>query len=415
MRGVLIIGSGPAGLMAAETLGQAGVATTVIDANPKPGRKFLVAGRSGLNLTHSEPIRRFVSRYGEHSARFARYLEVFSPADLRAWADGLGAETFVGTSGRVFPKMFKGANLLAAWLDRLTSLNVRTRGRLRLSALASDATHGPTVTCAGPDGDQVFQPKAVILALGGASWPETGSDGQWTSLLAGLGVPLAPWQPANVALTVDWPASLHAHAGEPLKTIALSTGDGHWVRGELVISATGLEGGGVYTVSRALREAHARGPAQLHLDLKPDLTLEVLRTRGAGLARGELLRRLRLGPVADALLAAFAEIGRTEPDLIAAIKDLAIPITGTRPLAEAISSAGGIPFDACDDGLQLKALPHVWVCGEMLDWEAPTGGYLIQGCVSTGVWAAQAVLRDLGLPATTPALHSPLPMPGVSR
>lgn len=411
MRGVLIVGSGPAGLMAAETLGQAGVATTVIDANPKPGRKFLVAGRSGLNLTHSEPVRRFVTRYGEHAARFSGYLTAFSPTDLRAWADGLGAETFVGTSGRVFPRVFKGANLLAAWLERLTSLNVRRLGRLRLTGLAP----GPVVTCAGPSGDRVFQPKAVILALGGASWPETGSDGQWTSLLAGLGVPFAPWQPANVALTVDWPAAVLAHAGEPLKTIALSAGDGQWTRGELVISTTGVEGGGVYTVSRALREALGRGSAQLHIDLKPDLSLEVLRTRAVGLKRDELRRRLRLGPLADALLAAYGQPVGDESDQLAAIKNLTIPLTGTRPLAEAISSAGGIAFDGCDEGLQLKALPKVWVCGEMLDWEAPTGGYLIQGCASTGVWAAQAVLRELGLPPTTPALHSPQPMPGVSR
>jgi len=407
MRGVVIVGAGPAGLMAAETLGQAGVAVLVVDANPKPGRKFLVAGRSGLNLTHSEPIKRFASRYGENCVRFTQYLEAFSPTGLRAWADGLGAETFIGTSGRVFPRMFKGANLLAAWQDRLKSLNVRLRGRLRLRDIAP----GPVLTCQDADGDQVFEPKAVILALGGASWPETGSDGQWTQVLAARGVPLTPWQPANVALNVAWPESVLPFAGEPLKTIALSAGDGQWLRGELVVSTTGVEGGGVYSVSRSLRDGVARdGVAHLHLDLKPDLLLQTLRDRAADLSTTDFARRLRLSPLAEALLAAYAGADR-----IAALKDLVLPITGTRPLAEAISSAGGIPFAACDEGLQLLQIPGVWVCGEMLDWEAPTGGYLLQGCASTAVWAAQAILKSFGLPAATPALHSPQPLPGISR
>ena len=315
MRTVAIVGSGPAGLFAAECLAGAGFAVELFDAMPAPGRKFLIAGRGGLNLTHAEPLELFATRYGDQRERFARYLAACSPSDLRGWADGLGAETFVGSSGRVFPRVFKAAALLQAWLDRIKGLGGRIHTRHRLI----DLQPGPQLRFATPEGERTVTPRAVLLALGGASWPQTGSDGGWAALLANQGVHVAPFKPANCGFTCDWSPRLHAAAGKPLKTIAVSFAD-HCVRGELVITEYGLEGGAIYALGRPLREALERGePAVLTLDLKPDLALEPLAKRLAEAGRGtpldqRLSQRAKLGEAAIALkhgrLALAIERGR---------------------------------------------------------------------------------------------------------
>jgi hypothetical protein len=397
MTPIAIVGAGPAGLYAAEVLADAGHAVAVYDAMPAPGRKLLVAGHSGLNLTHSEPLPGFAARYGAQSERFATWLTAFGPEQLRAWADGLGAETFVGSSGRVFPKAFKAANLLAAWLERLRSLGVRFHMRHRLSAIEP----GPRLRFNGPAGEVIVEPRAALLALGGASWPETGSDAAWVPLLAAHGVRIAPLAPANCGFESPWSSHLRAHAGAPLKTIGLAFA-GQQVRGEVVITAYGLEGGGLYPLGAPLRAALAAhdGPALLTLDLKPDLDHAALTARlaaprdGASLA-SVLRKRLRLTPAAIALLnERTTPAERQDPATLAArLKALPVPLTRARPLAEAISSAGGIDFAEVDEHLMLRRLPGVFVAGEMLDWEAPTGGYLLQGCFTTGAWAAQGMRR----------------------
>ena len=396
MTPIVIVGAGPAGLYAAEVLADAGHAVAVYDAMPAPGRKLLVAGHSGLNLTHSAPLPGFARWYGAQAERFAPWLAAFGPEQLCAWADGLGAETFVGSSGRVFPKAFKAANLLAAWLDRLRSLGVHFHMRQRLIGLGP----GPHLRFSGPEGENDVHPPAALLALGGASWPETGSDAAWVPLLCAHGVGIVPLAPANCGFETTWSDHLRErHAGAPLKTIGL-TFAGQQVRGEVVITTYGLEGGGLYPLGAALRAAlaGADGPALLTLDLKPDLAVAVLQARlseardGASLAT-VLRKRLHLDPAAIALLnerTTAAE--RQDASLLAArIKALPVPLTRARPLAEAISSGGGIDFAEVDEHLMLRRLPGVWVAGEMLDWEAPTGGYLLQGCFTTGAWAAQGI------------------------
>ena len=396
MTRIAIVGAGPAGLYAAEVLADAGHAVAVYDAMPAPGRKLLVAGHGGLNLTHSEPLPGFARRYGPQAERFAPWLAAFGPEQLRAWADGLGAETFVGSSGRIFPKAFKAANLLAAWLDRLRSLGVRFHPRQRLIGLDP----GPRLRFAGPDGESEVTPAAALLALGGASWPETGSDAAWVPLLSAHGVAIVPLVPANCGFETPWSAHLRdRHAGAPLKTIGLAFA-GQQVRGEVVITAYGLEGGGLYPLGAALRAALADhdGPALLTLDLKPDLEAAAVQARlseardGASLAT-VLRKRLHLDPAAIALInERSTPAERQDPVALAArIKALPVPLTRSRPLAEAISSAGGIDFAEVDQHLMLRRLPGVWVAGEMLDWEAPTGGYLLQGCFTTAAWAAHGI------------------------
>jgi uncharacterized flavoprotein (TIGR03862 family) len=397
MTPIAIVGAGPAGLHAAEILAGAGRAVAVYDAMPAPGRKLLVAGHGGLNLTHSEPLEAFARRYGANHERFARWLRDFGPEQLRSWADGLGAETFVGTSGRVFPKAFKAAALLGAWLDRLRSLGVRFHPRHRLIGVEP----GPRLRFAGPGGESDVAPAAALLALGGASWPETGSDAAWVPLLAAHGIAVRPLMPANCGFETVWSERLRGvHAGAPLKTIGLAFA-GQRARGEIVITAYGLEGGGLYPLGAALRDALARraGPVVLELDLKPDLDEGTLLARlseprdGASLAT-VLRKRLRLDPPAIALVnERTTAVERRDPTTLATrIKALPIALTRTRPLGEAISTAGGIPFAEVDDHLRLLRLPGVSVAGEMLDWEAPTGGYLLQGCFTTGARAAAGIL-----------------------
>jgi uncharacterized flavoprotein (TIGR03862 family) len=397
VRTAIVVGGGPAGLIAAEVMAEAGVAVTVYDRMPSVGRKFLMAGRGGLNLTHSEDFERFVARYSGAAPRLRPLLESFRPEDLRAWCEGLGQPTFVGSSGRVFPQSFKASPLLRAWLRRLDELGVAFAPRHRWEGWDESGR----LVFARPDAERITaEPDAVVLALGGASWPRLGSDGLWAEPLARRGVPIAPFRAANVGFTVAWSAYLRDRfQGEPLKSTAFAFA-GSVVRGEAIVTADGLEGGAIYALSALLRDALERdGSATLRLDLRPDLSQEALERRLAA-PRGHqsvsnvLRKAAGLSPVAIALL---REEGRTvlpqdaEP-LAALIKAVPITLTGVRPIERAISTAGGIPLDELDDRLMLHRLPSVFAAGEMLDWEAPTGGYLLQAAFATGVAAARGVL-----------------------
>jgi len=397
-----VIGGGPAGLMAAEVLARAGIAVTVYDAMPSVGRKFLLAGRGGLNLTHSEPLDRFLTRYGAIDPLLKAAIEHFPPAALRAWAEGLGQEIFTGSSGRVFPRAMKASPLLRGWLRRLGDLGVRVALRHRWRGWSEDGRlrfdHG---------GREVTATAGVtVLALGGASWPRLGSDAAWTEELAARGVAIAPLAPSNCGFTAAWSEAMRRVEGAPLKRIALRFGD-HGVRGEAVVTRGGLEGGAVYALSPHLREAVARGgAATLHVDLRPDmteaaLTERVAAPRGKQSLSNSLRKALKLPPVAAALLhEATTAKGRPLASLpagevAALVKAVPVQLTGVQPIANAISTAGGIRFDAVDAHFMLKAVPGVFAAGEMLDWEAPTGGYLLQACFATGVAAAEGALRWL--------------------
>jgi uncharacterized flavoprotein (TIGR03862 family) len=394
---IAIIGAGPAGLMAAERLAGRGLKVTVFDSMATPGRKFLMAGRGGLNLTHSEPLPQFIARYGDRAEVVRAWLEQFSSEDLRRWADGLGAETFVGSSGRVFPQAMKASGLLRNWLRRLSEAGVMFRLRHRW---------------AGFDGDRLLfdgeirsvAARATVLALGGASWPKLGSDAGWVPILAARGVEIVPFKPANCGFEIAWSAHFRDRAaGQPLKNIALSL-DGDPVLGailgEMVVTRHGIEGGAVYAISAALRD---RLPAVLTLDLKAQMEIDVLARRLAGRRKGRslsawLTAELKLSPLAYALLREVAANVPHDPEALARlIKAAPLKIERTRPIAEAISSAGGISFAAVNEGLLLQALPGIFAAGEMLDWEAPTGGYLLQGCMSSAVVAADGALRYLDL------------------
>jgi uncharacterized flavoprotein (TIGR03862 family) len=376
--------------MAAEVLAGAGLAVTVYDRMPSVGRKFLLAGRGGLNLTHSEPVERFMVRYGAAAGALGPSVAAFPPTALVEWAEGLGQATFVGTSGRVFPKAFKATPLLRAWLVRLRGMGVVFRMGHRWTGWDGDALRFETG--AGP---VLVRADAAVLALGGASWPRMGSDGGWVRTLEGAGVAVAPLVPANCGFVCAWSDVFRSRfQGEPLKRIAASFG-GVSVRGEAVVTADGIEGGPIYALSAALRRVIAvKGAATLTLDLRPDLDMAALSGRlgGSGVSMANALRRAGLGPAAAGLV---REV-RSEAPLAERIKALPLVLMGTRPMARAISSAGGVPF-ADLDGLMLRVRPGVFVAGEMLDWEAPTGGYLLQGCFSTGRAAADGVLAWLGV------------------
>jgi uncharacterized flavoprotein (TIGR03862 family) len=395
---VAVIGGGPAGLMAAEVSSAAGLSVAVFERMPTLGRKFLMAGRGGLNLTHSEDFERFAGRYGDQARRLRSMLEAFTPADLVAWAEGLGQETFVGTSGRVFPKALKASPLLRAWIARLEGRGVA----LNLRSTWTGWNAAGDLTFETPDGPRALKPRATILALGGASWARLGSDGAWTPLLAARGSEVAPFRPANVGFTVGWTEVFKERfAGSPLKNIALSF-EGRTARGDALAAGYGLEGGAVYALSAALRDAvEARGSATLEIDLRPDVPLEQLtarlsRPRGGQSLSSWLRKAAHLSPVEIGLLREAHGVALpVAPDaLAAAIKAAPIVLTGVQGLERAISSAGGLSFEALD-GLELKDAPGVFVAGEMLDWEAPTGGYLLQACFATGVAAARAVTRRL--------------------
>ena len=394
MMKVAVIGAGPAGLVAAETLAQAGAAVTVFDHMPSPARKFLMAGRGGLNLTHAEPLDAFLARYRPQAPMLLDAVRDFPPAALIAWCEGLGVETFVGSSGRVFPKALKASPLLRAWMGRLGGLGVELRTRHRWIGLEGTAPRFAT-----PEGEMALAADAVVLALGGASWPRLGSDGGWAALLPS--VPLVPFAPSNVGFVLPWSAHLARHAGTPLKRIALSF-EGRTLRGEAMLTATGIEGGAVYALSAPIREAIARdGSASFTLDLRPDMdAAEVARrlaVRGKSETVSTMLRKaLALPPAAIALVQearhASSRHAGAGGGLAALVKALPLTARATAGMARAISSAGGIGWDALDAHLMLRAHPGVFVAGEMLDWEAPTGGYLLQGCFATGVAAAKGVL-----------------------
>lgn len=398
---VAIVGGGPAGLMAAEVLSVAGVAVDLFDAMPSVGRKFLLAGKGGLNLTHSEPIEPFLGRYAEARERVAPWLQAFGPQALRDWADDLGVETFVGSSGRVFPTDMKAAPLLRAWLHRLRSGGVRLHMRHRWLGWADAAPDAHALRFATPAGDRIVYARCVVLALGGASWARLGSDGAWVPLLAGRGVPVAPLRPANCGFDViRWSDHLRTRfAGAPLKNVALRC-EGFAQRGEFVLTQTGIEGSLVYAASPLLREAiAARGQAIAEIDLLPErsaefVQAEVARPRGSRSMSTHLKSRLGIDGVKAALLHELLprEAFGDATALAAAIKALPIPLVAARPVDEAISTAGGVRLEALDDHLMLKALPGVFCAGEMLDWEAPTGGYLLTACFASGRRAGEGAV-----------------------
>ncbi|UEG60773.1 TIGR03862 family flavoprotein [Stutzerimonas chloritidismutans] len=398
---VAIIGGGPAGLMAAEVLGQAGISVDLYDAMPSVGRKFLLAGVGGMNITHAEHYSTFVSRYGARSEQLRPLLDAFTPSALRDWIHGLGIDTFVGSSGRVFPTDMKAAPLLRAWLRRLRESGVRIHTRQRW--LGWDAQG--VLRIAGADGESLIETDATLLALGGGSWARLGSDGAWVPLLTARGIAIAPLQPANCGFEVQaWSEHLRdKFAGAPLKTVSLALPDTAPRKGEFVLTATGIEGSLVYALAAPIRETINRdGAATVLLDLLPDRTLAqvasaLARPRGAQSMAKHLHRQLKLDGVKAALLRELTDAATfQDPQTLAtAIKALPIRLVRPRPLDEAISSAGGVPFEALDASLMLRQLPGVFCAGEMLDWEAATGGYLLTACFASGRAAAEGMLRWL--------------------
>lgn len=395
---VAIVGGGPAGLAAAEVLATEGLEVHVFDAMPSLGRKVLLAGKTGLNLTHGEAYEAFVSRYGTAASRLRRALDAFPPSDVVAWADGLGADCFTGSSGRVFPKAMKASPLMRAWLGRLSQLGVRFHTRHRWSGFAEGALRFET-----PSGPRRFCFDACLLALGGASWPRMGSDGAWTDILGEQGIEIAPLRPANCGFDVSWSESFRERfAGAPLKSVTATSAAGR-VPGEFVISRHGIEGSLVYAHSAALRDALEReGHAALVLDLAPGRSEQRIAGDLSRLpAKVSFSNRLRKavgieGAKGALLRELIPEISTYPPQKIAACaKALSLPVLRPRPIAEAISSAGGVCWDALDEGYMLKATPNVFVAGEMIDWEAPTGGYLLTACLATGRMAGRAIAKRL--------------------
>ena len=402
-KNVAIIGGGPAGLMAAEALSQASIQVDLYDAMPSVGRKLLLAGIGGLNITHSEDYNTFCTRYGAEQTLLQPSLDQFTPDMLRAWVHKLGIETFVGSSGRVFPKEMKAAPLLRAWLHHLRQQGVRFHVRHRWRGWSDDGT----LLLNGPEGELRIKPDATILALGGASWPKLGSNGSWVSLLEEKGIHIAPLQSANCGFEVPWSDLLkQKFSGEPLKAIAIRftdhTGQTHQRQGECVISREGIEGSLMYALSRPLRETiNATGEATFYLDLAPDRGPEkiqdLLCRRGSKSLSSYLKSAFGFNGVKTALL--YEVLSKEEINdlqtLAATIKALPIKTRATRPIAEAISTAGGIGLNEIDQYFMIKKLPAVFVAGEMLDWEAPTGGYLLTGCLATGLSAGRGALHCL--------------------
>jgi uncharacterized flavoprotein (TIGR03862 family) len=396
---IAVIGGGPAGLMAAEAAVEGGAAVDLYDAMPSVGRKFLLAGKGGLNLTHAEPLDSFLARYGARRDRLAPLLESFGPGELRGWARGLGIDTTVGSSGRVFPAGMKAAPLLRAWLNRLRAMGVRFHARHRWTGWAEDGT----LRFATSRGGRTAQADATVLALGGASWPRLGSDGAWAPVLAARGVDVRPLLPSNCGFDAGWSEHFRKrYAGAPVKTIVASFAGAHQP-GEFIVTEHGVEGGAIYALSGPLRDRiAAAGSAILLLDLAPGWTLkkllaELCRPRGSRSLASHIQSRTGLKGVKAGLLREvlgkekFEDPGR----LAAAIKALPLKLNAARPVAEAISTAGGVAFESLDERLMIRALPGVFCAGEMLDWEAPTGGYLLTACFATGRAAGMGALRWL--------------------
>ena len=397
----VVIGGGPAGLMAAEALAESGAQVDLFDAMPSVGRKFLLAGKGGLNITHAKPPEKFLARYGERSETLESMVNKFGAGQLRDWVHGLGVETFVGTSQRVFPKEMKAAPLLRAWLHRLRAAGLRIHARHRWTGWNADGA----LRFSTPQGETTLTATCTVLALGGGSWARLGSDGAWVPLLEARGIPVAPLRPANCGFEVAWSTHLRErYAGQPVKGVVASmtdaTGASHHRNGEFVVSEYGVEGSLIYALSAPLRDTiAAQGHAMLHLDLLPDhdaarVIAEVSHPRGSRSLSTHLQSRLGLKGVKAGLLreALSAEAMHDPQQLAATIKALPLKLTATRPIDEAISSAGGVPFEALDEGLMLKALPGVFCAGEMLDWEAPTGGYLLTACFASGRLAGTGAL-----------------------
>jgi uncharacterized flavoprotein (TIGR03862 family) len=400
---VAVIGAGPAGLMAAEVLAQGGAGVTVYDAMPSVGRKFLLAGRGGLNVTHSEPLPEFLARYGKAMPQLAPAIDAFPPDALRRWSEALGQPTFVGSSGRVFPEAFKASPLLRAWLRRLDSMDVQFALRHRWTGWGDDG-HLSFVT---PNGPRLVDADATVLALGGASWPRLGSDGGWVATLAAKGVAISSLRPANCGFTVAWSELFRDRfEGQPLKGAAFSFG-AHALRGEAVVTRTGIEGGTIYALSADLREAIiASGEATLHVALRPDLDgnnliARLSAPRGKQSHSNWLRKAAQLSPVGIGLLQEAAVVSGTplpslSPVALAAlINAVPVKLNGVAPIARAISTAGGISFAEIDEGCMIRRLPGVFAAGEMLDWEAPTGGYLLQASFATGAAAGRGALKYL--------------------
>jgi uncharacterized flavoprotein (TIGR03862 family) len=398
---VAVVGAGPAGLIAAEELARAGHAVTVFERMPSPARKFLMAGRGGLNLTHAEPLEQFLRRYGEARAWLEPAIRAFSPARLRGWSADLGEPTFEGSSRRVFPRSYKATPLLRAWLGRLEKLGVAFAFRHRWLGFADDAGSHSGLLFATPEGERIVAADATLLALGGASWPRLGSDGGWVGTLRDMGVAVADLRPANCGFTVAWSDVFRARAeGEPLKRVALHA-EGLTANGEAMITASGIEGGAVYALSAALRDAIDRdGEAVLTIDLQTGMSVAELAWRleraRAGQSASTTLRKVAgLSPAAALLVREPGPLPASPQALAALVKAVPLRLTGTQPLARAISSAGGVRMAELDDAFMLRRKPGVFAAGEMLDWEAPTGGYLLQATFATGHAAACGILRYL--------------------
>ncbi|MEP3635697.1 MAG: TIGR03862 family flavoprotein [Paracoccaceae bacterium] len=385
-----IIGSGPAGLMAADTLVQAGAEVTIYEQKPSVGRKFLMAGKSGLNLTMAMDVDDLIKSYDQ--AQMAQILRNFDADAVQQWATGLGQPVFTGSSKRVFPKAMKASPLLRAWLAHLDRLGVALKTRHRWDGWQDESLSFQT-----PDGPLSESADVVVLAMGGGSWSRLGADGQWMATLARKDVQLRPFEPSNAALAVNWSAVIQKHFGTPIKTVAWKAGS-ILSRGEAILSEKGLEGGGIYTLSPAIRDQ-----APVSLDLLPDLTLaaiqkKVERPRGKNSLSNHIRKALNLPPVKLALAQEWARpLPQTALELAYVLKHLTVRHAGFQPIDSAISTVGGLPFDALDETLMIKDLPGVFAAGEMLDWDAPTGGYLINGCLATGRWAGLSAARWLGL------------------
>ncbi|HEY3681124.1 MAG TPA: TIGR03862 family flavoprotein [Bradyrhizobium sp.] len=405
MTEVAVIGAGPAGLMAAEVLAGGGASVTVYDAMPSAGRKFLMAGRGGLNLTHSEPLPQFLGRYGSAAEHLKPAIEAFPPDALREWSAALGQPTFVGSSARVFPQAFKASPLLRAWLRRLDASGVKFALRHRWTGWNADGR----LAFNTPEGPRSIDARATVLALGGASWPRLGSDGTWTELLAARGVAISPLVSANCGFSVVWSDIFRDRfEGQPLNGVRLSFGE-HGVRGEALITKTGIEGGAVYALSGPLREAVlGEGRAALRIALRPDLDKNDLAARLA-IPRGKqsfsnwLRKAAHLSPVAIGLLQEGAKASGvvlsslSAEELAERINAVPVELTGIAPITRAISSAGGIAFAELDAGFMIRRVPGTFAAGEMLDWEAPTGGYLLQASFATGAAAGRGVLKWFNL------------------